>query len=75
MRVRGDGHAWLAEAMADVRAAHRFEQAGLPELLNRLVARGRLVRVQYIAGHWLDVNNFDDLRAASEFAHDGRNLP
>lgn len=68
MRVRGDGQAWLAEAMADMRAAACFAQAGLPELLNRLVARGRPVRVHYIAGHWLDVNDLDDLRAAGDFA-------
>lgn len=75
MRVRGDGHAWMAQAMADLRTAGRFDQDGLPELLNRLVANGRPVGVHYIAGHWLDVNNLDDLRAAGDFAHAGGVLP
>lgn len=71
MRVRGDGGTWLHEAMADLRAAGRFAQADLAELLNRLIARERPIHVLYIAGHWLDVNDLDDLRRASDFAHGG----
>lgn len=70
-RVRGAGRDWLAEAMAELRRRDNFESAGLPELFNHLVARGRPVRVLYITGHWLDVNDLDDLRRAADFAHGG----
>ena len=39
----------------------------LPDLLNRLVAGGHRVRVQYITGHWLDVDDSFDLAKARNF--------
>ncbi|WP_423821569.1 phosphoenolpyruvate mutase [Salinisphaera sp. SPP-AMP-43] len=68
MRSRGEGRVWIREALDKLRAEGRFETAGVPELLNELIAAGRRVDVIYITGHWLDVNDLDDLRAASEFA-------
>ena len=69
MRSRGEGRAWVAEALDTLRGEGRFETAGVPELLNTLLAAGRRVNVIYITGHWLDVNDLDDLRAAQSFAY------
>ena len=40
---------------------------GLPDLINRLIADGHAPQVQYISGHWMDLNNLQDLQRASEF--------
>ncbi|KEZ77093.1 phosphoenolpyruvate phosphomutase [Salinisphaera hydrothermalis C41B8] len=69
MRSRGEGRVWIRQALDKLRAEGRFETAGVPDLLNELIAAGHRVDVIYITGHWLDVNDLDDLRAASEFAH------
>ena len=69
MRSRGEGRVWIREALDKLRAEDRFETAGVPDLLNELIAAGRRIDVIYITGHWLDVNDLDDLRAASEFAY------
>ena len=36
-------------------------KAGLPDLFNRLVARGLKPEVIYVSGNWLDVNDAFDL--------------
>ena len=40
----------------------------MPELLNALLERGLEIAVLYIHGHWLDVNNLEDLERAQIFA-------
>ncbi len=42
-------------------------KANMPDLFNRLVAAGHRVRVQYITGHWLDVDDAFDLAKARNF--------
>jgi phosphoenolpyruvate phosphomutase len=44
-----------------------LETAGLPDLLGRLLQSGSEIRVEYIAGHWLDVDNSGDLSEAQKF--------
>jgi phosphoenolpyruvate phosphomutase len=41
----------------------------MPDLLNHLVIGGHPIKVLYINGHWLDVNNMEDLTRAGDFAH------
>jgi phosphoenolpyruvate phosphomutase len=69
LRARGEGAAWLLGALAELEARPDFARLGMPELLNHLVERGRAVAVQYVHGHWLDVNDLDDLERANAFAH------
>ena len=72
LRVRGEGRAFLVEALEQLRGEGRFEDRGVPDLINRLVENGHAPQVQYISGHWMDINNLEDLQRAGEFAH-GRN--
>jgi phosphoenolpyruvate phosphomutase len=51
----------LAEDEPDV-----LRTADLPELLNRLVAKGQVVRVVHSYGHWYDLDHHRDLLLASE---------
>ena len=41
----------------------------VPDLINRLIENGHAPQVQYIAGHWMDINNLDDLQRAGDFAY------
>jgi len=69
LRARGEGRAWLIEALDQLRNEGQFENCGVPQLINRLVENGHAPQVQYISGHWMDINNLEDLQRAGEFAH------
>ncbi len=44
-----------------------FNQKKLPDLLNRLVQDGVNVNVQYIHGHWMDIDHLNDLDKGQSF--------
>jgi phosphoenolpyruvate phosphomutase len=67
MRITGEGRAQLLEAMEQLRAEPGFETLGVPDLINRLVANGHAPQVQYISGHWMDINDVHDLSRAGGF--------
>ena len=69
LRVQGAGRQWLLQALDALGKRPDFPQLGLPDLLNYLIDSGHPVQVLYVNGHWLDVNNPDDLRRAVDFAH------
>jgi len=71
LRVRGAGRARLAGALAELRGRADFARLGIPDLLNHLVAQGQPVRVQYVHGHWLDVNALADIERAGLFTAGG----
>jgi phosphoenolpyruvate phosphomutase len=68
LRARGEGRAQLLEALVQLRDEPGFDSMGVPDLLNRLVANGHAPQVQYISGHWMDINNLEDLARAGDFA-------
>jgi phosphoenolpyruvate phosphomutase len=68
LRIAGQGRRWVMEAMAALRERADFAELGLPDLLNRLIEDGHAPQVQYITGHWLDINDLDDLERAGAFA-------
>ncbi len=68
LRVSDDGRQYLLSALAALQSHPGFSRMGLPELINQLVAQGHAPQVQYISGHWMDINNLDDLQRAGEFA-------
>ncbi len=72
LRARGEGRAHLVEALEQLSGEGQFEDCSVPELINRLVENGHAPQVQYISGHWMDINNLEDLQRAGDFAH-GRN--
>jgi phosphoenolpyruvate phosphomutase len=49
-----------------IRAEGRLDSADVPALLTRLAAKHE-VRVHYVTGHWLDVNDLVDLADARNF--------
>ena len=72
LRMRGEGRQRVLTALDTLRKRADFDQLGLPDLLNQLVADRSPPQVQYISGHWMDINSLDDLQRASEFAQGQR---
>lgn len=70
LRMAGQGAEYLRSALASLQQREDFDRLGLPDLLNQLVADGHAPQVQYINGHWMDINDLDDLERAGAFDHD-----
>lgn len=69
LRVAGQGSAHLRSAMATLKKNNNFDKLGIPDLLNQLAKDGHPPQVQYVTGHWMDINNLDDLERAGAFEH------
>jgi len=69
IKIQNNGRKHLQEAINTLKQQDNFHQLTIPDLLNYLVAQGKSVNVQYIHGHWLDVNSLDDIDRASDFTH------
>jgi len=69
LRVQGAGRAHLVAALEQLRTQPDFAKLEMPDLLNALIAAGHRVKVLYVHGHWLDVNDHSSLQQASDFAH------
>jgi phosphoenolpyruvate phosphomutase len=69
LRAKGPGREYLLEALEQLRADQAFASMGVPDLLNRLVMNGHAPQIQYISGHWMDINNMEDLQRAADFAN------
>ena len=67
MRVMGQGGEYLRSAMKALKQRSDFDDLGLPHLLNQLVEDGHRPQVQYVKGHWMDINNLADLERAGSF--------
>jgi phosphoenolpyruvate phosphomutase len=44
-----------------------FKQLKVPDLMNYLVEKGEKIRVLYISGHWLDIDNMKDYLLSQKF--------
>ena len=69
LRARGEGAEWLKQGLAELQTRSDFSRLGTPDLLNHLIEQGLPVAVLYVHGHWLDVNDLEDLERANAFAH------
>ena len=73
LSVTGRGKTALTSALAALREHEGFNSMGIPDLLNYMISAGERVQVQYISGHWLDLNNLEDLQRANEFTQGRQN--
>jgi len=69
LRARAAGRQYLLEALEQLRVDAQFGGLGVPDLINRLIRNGHAPQVQYVTGHWMDINNLEDLQRAGDFAH------
>ncbi|MEJ8568506.1 phosphoenolpyruvate mutase [Elongatibacter sediminis] len=72
LRISGDGRDAVGRGLDALRADPGFPRMGMPDLLNQLIEQGDAPQVQYITGHWMDLNNHDDLQRAAGFAQGHR---
>ena len=69
LRVSGEGSGHLRSAIETLKGQQHFNTLGIPDLLNQLVEDGHPPQVQYVNGHWMDINNLGDLERAGTFEH------
>lgn len=67
MKVAGEGVQLFRSAMDTLQGRDDFSRLGIPDLLNQLIADGHAPQVQYVNGHWMDINNLSDLERAGTF--------
>jgi phosphoenolpyruvate phosphomutase len=56
----------LKEILGDVPDG-RLQNMRMAELFNEIIQRDYTIKVQYISGHWLDVDDIKDISSASTF--------
>ncbi|HWQ92747.1 MAG TPA: phosphoenolpyruvate mutase, partial [Clostridia bacterium] len=57
----------LRTALSQLAERPDFKTLRFDDLFRHLIAAGHPIRVLYITGHWLDVDNLEDLSAANAF--------
>lgn len=67
MRANETGTAAIKESLKELNQRDDFDSLHLYHLLNHLIEHGHKIRILYISGHWLDVDNLDDLAKAQSF--------
>ncbi|HMB59924.1 MAG TPA: phosphoenolpyruvate mutase [Xanthomonadales bacterium] len=72
LRISGEGKPLVLAAMKELAADSGFRSMGIPDLVNHLVNSGNAPQVQYISGHWMDINNLEDVQRAGAFAQGHR---
>jgi len=65
--VRDSGAAAIRDGIEAMRQDGALDSTGLPGLFARLISNGTDIRISYVAGQWLDVDNTADLKAADSF--------
>ncbi|MBX3234926.1 MAG: phosphoenolpyruvate mutase [Nitrospiraceae bacterium] len=57
----------VTDTVAELLADPANRKASIPQLLQLLLKRDQPIRVLYTAGHWLDINNLEDVIQAGNF--------
>ena len=66
-KLSAKGSDLVKAEIAAMRADGTVENADLTMLFARLIKSGADIRVLYVTGHWLDVDNATDLENAQKF--------
>jgi len=66
-KTTGDGSAAMKAALIELSKRGDFRKLRFDDLFKYLIENGQSVQVLYITGHWLDVDNLDDLSRAQAF--------
>jgi phosphoenolpyruvate phosphomutase len=67
MKMNSRGSAQVKAALEGLASRPDFRQLRFDDLFKHLLERQQRVQVLYITGHWLDVDNLDDLSRAQAF--------
>ena len=66
-KFSGQATAKIKDILADLSASKKLDSASMIDVLQGIMALGEEVRVLYINGHWMDVDNASDLEDAQRF--------
>lgn len=61
LKVNDKGARVIAETLKTMMKADNFMTKKIPDLLNELAKSGQKINVQYIDGHWMDIDHLSDL--------------
>ena len=67
IKASAKGAEKIRTALTELAKRPDFNQLRFDDLFKHLLASGQTVRVNYITGHWLDVDSLEDLSAANAF--------
>lgn len=67
MKTNAAGSGAIRETLAELSRAPDFRTLRFDDLFQQLLENGQRVQVLYVTGHWLDVDNLDDLARAQAF--------
>lgn len=67
LKASARGAEALRDALDELGLREDFRRLRFDDLFNHLVAKGEHVQVLYVTGHWLDVDDLEDLARAQAF--------
>ena len=67
MKMTSRGSAQVRAALEELSGRADFRKLRFDDLFKHLLAQQQRVQVLYITGHWLDVDNLEDLSRAQAF--------
>ncbi len=67
LRVSSEGMKKLQDVLEELSQTENFAEMRFAPLFNQLIQKGEKIKVQYIRGHWLDVDDLTDLATAHTF--------
>ncbi len=67
LKVSASGTRQLEELLPRLLSIPENQKAGMATLFQELLKNGQVIRVLYTVGHWLDINNIDDVVQAGSF--------
>ncbi len=67
LKISPSGAKQLQTVLPKLLAAPSNQKAGMATLFQELLKNQQPIRVLYTVGHWLDINNFDDVVQAGNF--------
>jgi phosphoenolpyruvate phosphomutase len=67
MKINSRGSAQVKGALQELAGRADFRTLRFDDLFKHLLEQGQRVQVLYITGHWLDVDDLDDLSRAQVF--------
>ncbi len=67
LKVNSKGKTIIYDALKELTTHSSFKDMTVPDLLNYILNKGHEIKVHYINGHWLDVNDLMDIERAGNF--------
>ncbi len=67
LKLSRHGVHFLQELLAELSSEEGLRSMRMAELFNEIIRRGQEIRVIYIRGHWVDVDDIKDLNVAGAF--------